>query len=187
LAPGAIGALAALLEAGAEPVRLASRYERTALAGGEFWRLLSAHLVHLGPSHMVMNVVALGVLALIFASLLRALDWFGVAVLAALAIDAGLYWLEPAVDWYVGLSGVLHGFWAAACVYAWSLRRAEALPITALMVIKLGFESWVGPVPLTGSIAAGPVVTAAHLYGAIGGIAWSAGMLVVRRCRGRPL
>jgi rhomboid family GlyGly-CTERM serine protease len=178
---------ALLLAAGGDPVRMAGRYERSALAAGELWRLLSAHLVHLGLSHTIMNVVALGVLAFILAGLLSFRDWFGAGVMAALAVDAGLYWLDPSVEWYVGLSGVLHGFWACGCMYAWLRRRPEALPLTALIIVKLTWESLAGPVPLSGTIAAGPVVEVAHLYGAIGGLVWALGATAIRRGVGRSL
>ncbi|MGW8369101.1 MAG: rhombosortase [Gammaproteobacteria bacterium] len=186
-AAAVIGVLSLLLEMGGEPLRLAARYERAGLAEGELWRLFSAHLVHLGPSHMLMNVLALAVLAYVLAPRLTALDWVGTAIVAALTIDAGLYWLSPAVAWYVGLSGVLHGFWASGCVYAWLRLQPEALPLTALIVVKLAWESLAGPVPLTGAIAGGPVVAAAHLYGAVGGVLWSLSASAVRRRLGLPL
>lgn len=186
LAPGAIGALAALVETGAEPLRLVLRYERDGLSAGELWRLVTGHLVHLGPSHMAMNVLALGALAFIFQRLLSDRDWWLGCLAAALAIDAGLYFGSTTVQWYVGLSGVLHGVWAVAAVRAWQERRAEALAFTLLLAIKLGYEAIVGPVPLTGAVAAGPVVAVAHAYGAGGGAAYALASLAVRT-RGRPL
>jgi rhomboid family GlyGly-CTERM serine protease len=179
-APAAIGLLAALLELGGEPLRLALRYDRDALAANELWRLVTGHLVHLGPSHMVMNVFALGVLAVIFGRLLRAIDWIVVGFAAALAIDGGLFWLSTDVGWYVGLSGVLHGFWAAACVFAIAERRREAIALTLLILVKLGFEASIGPVALTGEIAGGPVVTVAHAYGATGGTIAALGLIAIR-------
>jgi rhomboid family GlyGly-CTERM serine protease len=167
--PLGIGIAAALAELGGEPLRLALRYEREALGSGEIWRLMTGHLVHLGPSHAAMNILALAVLAFLFARLLTGLDWCVVSLGSVLAIDAGLYWLSPAVEWYVGLSGVLHGVWAAACVLAFRARRAEAWALAALLLIKLIYETVAGPVPLTGQVAAGPVVAVAHLYGAVGG------------------
>lgn len=179
-APAAIGLLAAALELGGEPFRLALRYERNAVAAGEFWRLVTGHLVHLGPSHMLMNVFALVVLAVIFGRLLRAIDWIVVGLTAALVIDGGLYWISTDVGWYVGLSGVLHGFWAAACVFAVFERRREAIALTLLILVKLGFEALVGPVALTGEVAGGPVVTVAHAYGAMGGATAALALIAIR-------
>ena len=41
----------------------ALRYEREALRHGQWWRLLTAHLVHLGWAHLAMNALALVLLA----------------------------------------------------------------------------------------------------------------------------
>lgn len=186
LVPAAIAALAGLVELGGQPVRALLEYRRDALAEGQLWRLLTGHLAHLGPSHMLMNVAALAVLALVLQPYLRPRDWLGAGLAAALAIDAGLYWLYPATAWYVGLSGVLHGFWAAAVVSAMAGQRRDAVPLAVLLLAKLAYERFVGPVPLTESIAAGPVVTAAHVWGAVGGALWALGTAAIRRLR-RPL
>ena len=167
--PLAIGLAAALAELGGDSLRLALRYEREGLGSGEFWRLVTGHLVHLGPAHAAMNLVALAVMAFLFGRLLTRLDWLLASLASALVIDAGLYWLSPGIEWYVGLSGVLHGFWAAASVRAFAERRREAWALTALLLLKLGYETFAGPVPLSGQVAAGPVIAVAHLYGATGG------------------
>jgi len=183
LVPAAIALVAACLELGGESWRLALRYDRGALESGEIWRLVSAHLVHLGPSHMLMNVAALAVLAFVFAGVLRARDWLVAALASALMIDFGLYVFHPQVAWYVGLSGMLHGFWAAGCIRALGLGRREALPLLGLIVVKLGYEMLIGPVPLTGEIAAGPVVTQAHAWGALGGALLPLCLLATRHRR----
>jgi rhomboid family GlyGly-CTERM serine protease len=186
LVPAVIAGLAALAELGGEPLRLSLRYARDGLAAGEIWRLVTGHLVHLGPSHMIMNVAALGVLAWVFARLLSGTDWWAGCLAAALTIDAGLYFVSTGVAWYVGLSGVLHGVWALACVRAWQGSRPEAIVFTALIAIKLIYEAWQGPVPLTHAVAAGPVVAVAHLYGAAGGAIYGIAALAIRS-RGRSL
>lgn len=178
--PILIGGLAAAAEAGGQPLRLTLRYARDGLAGGEVWRLVTGHLVHLGPSHMAMNVLALGVLAFVFGSRLGDRDWLLGYLAAALAIDGGLYWLSTGVDWYVGLSGVLHGIWALGAVRAWQLSRIEGLAFGMLLLIKLGYEAVFGPVPLTGAVAAGPVVEVAHAYGATGGSIYAIASLAIR-------
>ena len=175
-----IAALAIAAEFGGETARLALRYDRLALEQGELWRLLSGHIVHLGSSHLLMNLVALAALTWLLAPLLGPLNWIGVVVVSGLAIDAGLYWLSPAVGWYVGLSGVLHGAWAAAAVLAWPDRRREATLLALLLAVKLGYEAFVGPTEITSAIAGGPVVAVAHAYGAAGGVIWASLLLAIR-------
>jgi rhomboid family GlyGly-CTERM serine protease len=84
-------------------------------------------------------------------------------------IDLGLYFLDPRIDWYVGLSGVLHGLMAAGALLL--LLRGETLG--ALLAIglcgKLIYEQAFGALPFTARSTGGAVIVAAHLYGAAGG------------------
>jgi rhomboid family GlyGly-CTERM serine protease len=184
--PAAIAALAGLAEIVGEPARLALRYQRDLVADGELWRLLAGHLVHLGPSHMAMNVVALAIMTWIIGRLFQPMDWLWVSLISAVAIDAGLYWGSAEISWYVGLSGLLHGCWAGASIRAWEKRRKDAALLSALLLTKLGYEAWFGPLSVTGEIAAGPVVAIAHTYGAIGGALWALASLAIRKLP-RPL
>jgi rhomboid family GlyGly-CTERM serine protease len=175
----------AVLAAGGDELREVGRYERHAVESGEYWRLLTAHLVHLGWGHLWPNLAALAVVGALFADVFRNADWWRASIASAAAIDAGLYLLDPAVLWYVGLSGVLHGL-VAAGAFALLLRREVVGLVLAMgLGAKLLFEQLVGPVPFTAESVGGPVVVAAHLYGAAGGLAAEVAAHIVRRRRSR--
>jgi rhomboid family GlyGly-CTERM serine protease len=99
----------------------------------------------------------------------RARQWFLIVLAAAAAIDAGLWFRDTGVLWYVGASGVLHGVMAAGILA--ELRRGElaGVALAVLLLAKLAYEQWTGALPFAG--AAVPVVVNAHLYGALGGVA----------------
>jgi rhomboid family GlyGly-CTERM serine protease len=178
----ALIAMSLLLGLGGDAAREWARYERQAIESGELWRLLSGHLVHLGAGHLMLNVAALVMIRLLVDGSLSAAGWVGAALAAALAIDAGLYFIAADVGWYVGLSGVLHGLLAAGAMAM--LRPYPAIGAALLigLVAKLAWEQVVGPLPLSESTAGGPVIVAAHLYGAAGGAAYA---LLLRAVRGR--
>lgn len=147
--------------------RDALRYDRTALHAGELWRLVTAHAVHLDTAHALLNAGGLVLLWILFSDGVgKARLWCLAAVLSIIAIDAGLWWLSPEVSWYVGASGLLHGFMAAGTVEM--LRRHDpiALPMALIFVAKLAWELFHGPLPFE---TQGTVITAAHCYGALGG------------------
>jgi rhomboid family GlyGly-CTERM serine protease len=166
---GASAAVLLLLQLGGAPVRTALRYDRAALGAGQWWRLASAHLVHLDLRHALLNILGLVLMWALFVRDYRARQWFLILAAAAAAIDAGLWFRDTQVLWYVGASGVLHGVMAAGILAALRRREPPGLALAVFLLAKLLYEQWAGALPLAG--AAVPVVVSAHLYGVLGGTA----------------
>jgi uncharacterized membrane protein len=88
----------------------------------------------------------------------------------AVAISVGLYLLDPDTQWYMGLSGVLHGLVACGAAKMLTTRTfGLGGALAAGLGLKLAWEQVYGPVPLTAASVGGAVVVAAHLYGAVAG------------------
>lgn len=164
-----VTSLTLIVTAGGQPWRQALRFDREGLGAWEAWRLGSAHVVHLGWSHAILNLIAMVVIAVLFRPLFSAGGWILIATASALAVDAGLWWGSPGTDWYVGMSGVLHGVMAGASVSLIARRDKAGIAILALMILKIAWEQLAGPLPASAEAAGGLVVVDAHLYGAIGG------------------
>lgn len=158
--------LAALTAAGPR-LRLLLRYDRAPLAAGQLWRLLGAHLVHLDAVHAAANIAATVLLWALFARDYRPRQWLLILTAGALGIDAGLWWLAPGVQWYLGASGVLHAAWAAGTLAALMRRDGFGALLLLVLVVKLAAEETRGSSLL---LAGMPVVTRAHLYGALAGL-----------------
>jgi rhomboid family GlyGly-CTERM serine protease len=176
-----LGVVALGAQLGGESVRSLARYERAGLEAGEIWRLATAHVVHLGWGHLLPNLLALGLIGGIFNDVLKARDWALIAAASATAIDIGLYFLDPNIDWYVGLSGVLHGFVAGGALALLLTRQSFGLLLGVGLAAKLAFEQAIGPLPFSSAAAGGSVVVAAHLYGSVGGLAAYAATHLMRR------
>lgn len=160
-------ALLALPELGGDAARLALRYERIAVAGGEWWRLLSAHFVHLDAEHALLNGLGLVLMWALFARDYSPMRWLLIVLASALAIGIGLWFFSPEVEWYVGASGVLHGVMTAGTLAHLRRRDLDSLILAAFIVGKLSYEQFAGAMPFTEGIS---TVIDAHLYGAIGGL-----------------
>jgi rhomboid family GlyGly-CTERM serine protease len=148
-----------------EPGRLLLRYERTGLAQGEWWRLATAHLVHLDLRHALLNDLGLTLMWALFARNYSPGAWLVLVLGAAAGVDAGLWLADSTVEWYVGSSGVLHGVMAGGALAHVRLGERDGWALVALLALKLAYEQWMGALPLAGS--AGGVD--AHLYGVLGG------------------
>ena len=168
--PGIVIIVSSLLALSGEWGRELLRYDRDAIAGGELWRLVSGHFVHLGLSHWVYNGIGLSLIWLLVGQFLRSSQWLLVTCVSILCIDAGFWILEPQLQWYVGLSGLQHGYLVAGILAGYKARRVEMAVLGAVILGKLVYEQLIGPMPGSEFSSGGAVVTAAHLYGAIGGL-----------------
>ncbi len=143
------------------------------LAGGEWWRLATAMWVHLDWRHWLADACAAAGLLLLAGRGARAREALAVLVASGIAVQAALLRV-PAIGWYGGLSGALHGLalWAAL-----SLLRVPGLPRAVGALLSLGVivkvwleQSWLAPVVFDPSWGFG-VVRAAHAAGAVAGLA----------------
>lgn len=167
---GLLSLLLVLLQALPEDWRALLQYQRAAVDAGQWWRLLTANLVHLGWRHLALNAAALVMILWLFGPDRGALRWTLALALSGLASSLGVHLTEPQVHWMVGLSGALHGlFLVAAAGWLRSGDRVAWLLLGGLL-LKLGWEQLGGPLPLTASVVGGPVITTAHLWGSVGGL-----------------
>ncbi|MGI9238837.1 MAG: rhombosortase [Woeseiaceae bacterium] len=184
--PMLIVLLALLLVMGGESARLILRFDRTGILSGELWRLVTGHFIHLGVAHFALNAAGLGLVWYLVGTSFDWRGWLLVAAVSLVTMDLGLWFLNPALNWYVGLSGLLHGLLAAGLVRRLSKSDTETLVLAAFLLGKLAWEQLSGPLPGSEGTAGGPVVVDAHLFGAFGG-ALMAIALRIRTRRGTPI
>ena len=147
------------------------QYSRPDIEVGQWWRFLTGNFIHLSWRHFGMNAVALIAIVLLFANILRPGPLFVVIILSGLAVTVGLWLFSPAVYWYVGLSGALHGTLVVLLVLDYfDNKNVMAILLMVLVLAKLVWEFVLGPLPGSETAAGGPVVVVAHFYGTLGGV-----------------
>lgn len=151
-------------------MRLALRYDRAAIAAGEWWRLFTGNFVHLGWMHVGLDMAGLALLWILTCRRLYGWRWIAVTVAGSWAVGLGLWWAWPNIVWYVGISGVAHTYWAAGALLMIAAREWEGWALLALLAGKLAWEQVSGPLPSSAFIMQEPVLTTAHLIGAIAGV-----------------
>ncbi len=157
--------------------------DRVDVASGELWRLLSAHFVHLGASHLILNLAGLWLVCYLVGPYFGVGRWLFVWLLSITGVSAGLWFFEPQLPWYVGLSGVLHGLLAAGIVGALRQPSADIWVLATALIAKIAWEQLVGPLPGSETTSGGTVIVNAHLYGAVAGAL--AGVLIGIRVRAK--
>lgn len=159
-------AVLALLEAGGDPVRDALSYDRAGLSAGQWWRVLSAHVVHLDPNHALLNGMGVVLMWALFARDYSPLRWLAIYLFSSLCISVGLWLRDPAVTNYVGASGALHGVMTAGTLAHLRRRDLDGWILAVFIVVKLAYEQFAGALPFSSS---GNTIVDAHLYGAVSG------------------
>lgn len=168
--PAVIIALSILIMLGGSAANEWLRYDRVWIGQGEAWRLISGHVTHLGWSHLALNSAGLLLVWFLVGGAQSIRDWILVITVSIASIDIGFWLLRPDLLWYVGMSGFLHGILAAGLVPRLRKMQPETAVLTVLLVAKIAWEQIGGPLPGSESTSGGPVVVAAHLYGALGGV-----------------
>lgn len=177
-----IAVVAILLQGGGMSVRDVLAYTRDGVGAGAFWRLLSGHFVHLGWTHMWLNLAGLALVVWLVGEVFSWTRWLIVIAVTVLVIDLGFWFLYPSLAWYVGLSGLLHGLLVAGLFNGVVVRDRESIVLLGFVLAKLAWEQFSGgPLPGSEATSGGTVIVNAHLYGTLGGVL--AGALLWRRAR----
>lgn len=175
--------LAAMVEAAA-PFATLLTYDRMSMAGGEWWRFITGHLVHWSPAHLLWDLAAFLILGAICE--LHTSRWLYAAtiVATAAAVSAFLFFMCPDVALYRGLSAIDSGLFLLAAVIVGQRNPSIAFVLLSAFVGKLIIEVTSGVplfVPAADDVRVLPSV---HLIGAaIGFCAAVAQHKIAIRCR----
>lgn len=146
-------------------------FDRQLINSGEFWRLFSAHFVHLSNAHMLGNLLAVCLLGYIAGESLNNLRGILLLLWCVLAVGLGLYFFADHLYRYVGLSGVLHGLLLVAPFVSKFYSRQIALCFLVVILLKVAWEQsgFYDDMAMAETIG-GRVETRAHLFGMLAGL-----------------
>ena len=85
------------------------RYQQDLVEQGQIWRYISAHWVHVGWLHLLLNGLGLVICVSLTSPGWSLARWFLCCVVMSIGISILLILYNPEVSDYAGLSGVLFG------------------------------------------------------------------------------
>jgi rhomboid family GlyGly-CTERM serine protease len=150
------------------------RWDRDGIANGQFWRIVSGHFVHLSWSHFLLNLGAFFLVWMIVGDRFASRIWILLITVCVAGMGLGFWFMAHELQWYVGMSGLLHGLLMAGLIVGVRSSPTESLLIVSFVVAKLVFEQLSGPLPGSESVSGGAVIVDAHLYGALSGTIFAA-------------
>jgi rhomboid family GlyGly-CTERM serine protease len=146
------------------------RYQVDWLTQHEYWRLLTAHWVHVNWRHLMLNGVGLVLVMGIASPRWMIRQWLVYNLILALGISL-LFWLRnPQLGWYAGYSGVLFGLYLLAAIDLFAGEKIVALLLAAAISIKVILEQTSDLQLNSSEFIDSPVIIDAHLYGLLIGL-----------------
>jgi len=147
------------------------RYERDWSSTGQIWRIVTAHWVHVGWIHLLLNGFGLVVCVSLTTPGWSIGRWLVNSITMAIGISIMLTIYNPEVWDYAGFSGVLYGLYVLAALSLFPRDRLVAVLIIAAIVIKVIMEQFNFYDFNSGDIIGARVIVDAHLYGLLMAIA----------------
>lgn len=161
------------------------RFSRIDIINGQWWRIVTGNLVHLGYSHLLLNLAGLAVIAFLLSPAMRIRDWVITGIVSMLGVGFGLLIFDPHLIWYVGLSGALYGLLLGGAIALFRYDRLMAILIGGYTVGKIVWEQINGPVHSSELLSGGNVIVNAHLYGMIAGGVAAGALTLLKHHRAR--
>lgn len=158
-------------------------YSRSGIENGYYWQLVSGHLLHSNYWHLVMNMAGLLLAMLLHGSYWRGKSLMMYWLLYALTISLALYFFSSELQFYVGLSGLLHAMLTHGAIKDIQHRQTGGALLLAGLIAKVLWEQWHGPDATLSQIINARVAIDAHLYGVVCGICLGLFLLIISRLK----
>ena len=147
------------------------RYQSDWTLTGQIWRMVTAHWVHVGWLHLLLNGVGLVVCVSLTSPGWSIGRWLTYSIIMAIGISIMLTLYNPEVIDYAGYSGVLYGLYVLAALSLFPRDRLVTALIIAAIVGKVFMEQFNFYDFNSGDIIGARVIVDAHLYGLLLAIA----------------
>ncbi len=145
---------------------------------GEFWRIWTGNLIHSNYYHLTLNLAGFWVFVLLFKESMNVAQLWGSLILLISGVGSGLYFLNPELYWYAGLSGALYGLFIIGAIY--SLIDKDYITGLSILIIipaKIIWDHLHNSGQANADLIGVPVSTDSHLYGIA--TAFFIGLLIV--------
>ena len=145
-------------------------YNRDLVSSGEYWRLMTGHFFHSNGNHFMLNIAAVALLWALHGQYYHHKNYLMIFMTSALVCGLGIHWFSLNTALYVGLSGVLHGFFVWGALMDIKHKEKTGYLLLAGVILKIAHEQIYGASADVELLINASVATDAHLYGAVGGL-----------------
>ncbi len=154
---------------------------RESIQQGECWRIWTGNLIHSNYYHLALNLAGFWVFVLLFKEVMNAVQLWVSLILLISGVGLGLYFFNPELYWYAGLSGALYGLFIIGAIYSLidqdNKDYITGLSILIIIPTKIIWDHLHNSGQTNADLIGVPVSTDAHLYGIA--TAFLMGLLIV--------
>ena len=144
-------------------------YDRSQLSGFQWWRLITGHFLHTNIAHLLLNTAGLTLLWALHGQYYHISRYLLIFMLLCLGTSGGLYVFAPQMQWYVGLSGVLHGLFVIGAYFDIQNKFKTGWLMLMGIWLKVIHEQIFGASEDVAQLIAANVAIDAHLFGTMTG------------------
>jgi len=148
-------------------------YQRSLISQGEIWRLFTGHLLHTNGVHLLLNLAALLMLWALHGRFYTITNYVALFLLCAISTSIGIYYYNPSLIQYVGLSGILHGIFVFGAIMDINAKDKTGYLLFIGVWLKIAHEQVYGASSDVSDLIEASVAVDAHLWGAVGGLVFS--------------
>jgi len=154
-------------------------YQRVLISQGEVWRLFTGHLLHTNGFHLLLNLSALIMLWALHGRFYSIKNYCALFIFCAISTGVGIFYADPSLIEYVGLSGVLHGIFVFGSIMDIKSKDKTGYLLFIGVWLKIAHEQIYGASSDVSDLIEASVAIDAHLWGAVGGLLFSIVYLVL--------
>jgi rhomboid family GlyGly-CTERM serine protease len=144
-------------------------YDRHQLIDFQWWRLITGHFLHTNSTHLLLNTLGLTLLWALHGHYYPMPRYLIIFLLLCLGTSGSLYLFAPQMQWYVGLSGVLHGLFVIGAYFDIQNKLKSGWLMLIGVWLKVLHEQIYGASKDIAQLIAANVAIDAHLFGTITG------------------
>ncbi len=150
-------------------------YNKLAIGNGQIWRLITCHFTHFTTSHFFWDLITFFCLAL-FCELQGFRRFISTTIISAILISVSLWFLDPTLMYYRGLSGLCSALYILfALIYLSNAKenlggQTIAYMFILFFIVKTLYEISITSTVFVSTLGAGVVpIPLSHLVGALAG------------------
>lgn len=144
-------------------------YDREQLNNFQWWRLLTGHFLHTNTTHLLLNTAGMTLLWALHGHYYKIPRYVIQFLVLCLGTALGLYFFAAQMQWYVGLSGVLHGLFVVGAYFDIRQKFKTGWIMLLGVWVKVIHEQIYGASADVAKLIDANVAVDAHLFGTVTG------------------